>query len=162
MNEPAPSSPTGRGTWAVALPIGTLGLAYALWWMSDRLVNVGPLDRAQFGWLVVIPIWLSAPIVAGYAWRRVEPRRLAVSAIIVGLVIAGIAGDLLWQSTAQPECTFGSAVASADLVIPSALFGLTVGGGLVAAGLVTRLEFLHASRTQAIVAGLASSGVASL
>src|SRR3954454_5696213 len=136
MNEPAPSSLSGRRPWAVALPIGTLGLAYALWWMSDRLVNVGPLDRAQFGWLVVVPVWLSAPIVAGYAWRCIEPRRLAVSAVVVGLVIAGIAADLLWQSTASPDCTFGTAVAPADLVGPSVLFGLTVGGGLVAAGLV--------------------------
>jgi hypothetical protein len=57
---------------AAAAPLAIVALAYALWWISDRLLDIGPLDRAAFGWAVVIPIWLAAPIVAGFIWSRLS------------------------------------------------------------------------------------------
>lgn len=43
-------------------------------WISERLFYIGPLDRATFGWVVVIPVWISAPIVAGFAWPLLPQR----------------------------------------------------------------------------------------
>ncbi len=60
--------------FALIAPVLVVGAAYALWWISDRLLYVGPLDRAQFGWLVVVPTLLAAPVVAGVAWAGLDER----------------------------------------------------------------------------------------
>jgi hypothetical protein len=65
----------------IAGPLGTIGLAYVLWWVSDRLLYVGPLVRATFGWLVVMPVWWLSPAVAAFLWRRLPPRPTKVAAI---------------------------------------------------------------------------------
>ena len=44
---------------AVVIPISLMGVALALWWISDKLMTVGPFDRAAFGWVFVVPIWLA-------------------------------------------------------------------------------------------------------
>jgi hypothetical protein len=55
----------GRRVWlAIVAPLVVVDVAYLLWAVSDRLLYVGPLDRATFGWLVVVPVWLAAPIAA--------------------------------------------------------------------------------------------------
>ncbi|MBA2373099.1 MAG: hypothetical protein H0V74_02700, partial [Chloroflexi bacterium] len=46
---------SARVAWGTAVPLALVALAYALWWLSDRLGYIGPLDRAAFGWAVVIP-----------------------------------------------------------------------------------------------------------
>ena len=49
------SSPATQVRLAIAMltPLVGVALAYGLWWISDRLLYIGPLDRATFGWLVV-------------------------------------------------------------------------------------------------------------
>jgi hypothetical protein len=64
------------------------GLADLLWWISDRLGDVGPLDRAAFGWVVVIPVWIAAPVAAGFAWRTIDRRTTGAIAALVGTVVA--------------------------------------------------------------------------
>ena len=49
----------GRVALGVAVPLVLLALVYALWWVSNELLYVGPLDRAAFGWSVVIPLWIA-------------------------------------------------------------------------------------------------------
>ena len=75
MIETAPSSqnPWPRIVVGAVLPLAVAGIAYLLWWISDRLLYVGPLDRAALGWVVVIPTWIAAPAVAGLL-RRCEDR----------------------------------------------------------------------------------------
>jgi hypothetical protein len=36
----------------VAASLAAVALVYLVWWISDRLVFIRPVDRATFGWLV--------------------------------------------------------------------------------------------------------------
>ena len=51
MIETAPSrqNPWRRIVVGAVLPLVVAGIAYLLWWISDRILYVGPLDRAAFG-----------------------------------------------------------------------------------------------------------------
>jgi hypothetical protein len=120
----------------VAVPLGLVALAYALWWMSDRLLYIGPLDRAAFGWAVVIPVGLAAPVAAGFAWRGLSARASNIAAAVVGTVVAGVAAVLFWQSVAYPGCASGATHAPADWVLPSLVLGAVIGGGLAVSGLI--------------------------
>ena len=84
---------SGEGLFAVLAPIFVVAAAYGLWWASDRILYVGPFDRAQFGWLVVVPTMLAAPVVAGLVWADLGDRQAtgaaAVAAAAVGLAARG-------------------------------------------------------------------------
>ena len=125
-----------RVAWGTAVPLGLVALAYALWWVSDRLLYIGPLDRAAFGWAVVIPVWLAAPIAAGFAWRGLTARASRLAAVVVGSVIAGVAAVLFWQSVAYPDCAYGATHTPADWALPSLVLGLVIGGGLAISALI--------------------------
>jgi hypothetical protein len=38
-----------------------------VWWVSDRLLVIGPFDRAQIGWVLVVPMLALGPGLAGLA-----------------------------------------------------------------------------------------------
>lgn len=126
----------GRLALGVAVPLAVVALAYALWWVSDRLLYIGPLDRAAFGWAVVIPVWLAAPVAAGFAWRGLTARASCMAAVVVGSVIAGVAAVLFWQSVAYPDCAYGATHTPVDWVLPSLVLGLIIGGGLAISALI--------------------------
>jgi hypothetical protein len=115
---------------SVVLPLGVVALAYGLLWLSDRLVYIGPLDRAQFGWIVVVPIWLSAPAAAALVWSRLDPGRAPLAAVAIALVIGAVAAVMFWSSVAFPNCVTAPAHAPADWILPAALLGATTGGGI--------------------------------
>jgi hypothetical protein len=127
----------GRFALGVAVPLALVALAYAQWWISDRLLYVGPLDRATFGWAVVIPVWLAAPVAAGFAWRGLGSRTRNAAALVLGLVVAFVAAALFWQSVAYPNCEYGATHTPAEWILPSLVLGAVIGGGLVASALVT-------------------------
>jgi hypothetical protein len=112
------------------VPLAVAALAYALWWMSDRLLYVGPLDRASSGWLVVIPVWLAIPIAGAFAWRRIAAGESLLAAATVGLIVTGGAALLLWQGIALADCEFGAIRAPVEWVLPSILLGGIIGGGV--------------------------------
>jgi hypothetical protein len=120
----------------VAVPLAIVVLAYGLWWAGDHLLYIGPLDRAAFGWAVVIPVWISTPIVAGFAWRRLTRRGSMVAAVVVGAVVSGVAAVLFWQAVAYPPCAFGATHEPIEWVLPSLFVGVVIGGGLVVSGLL--------------------------
>lgn len=126
----------GRFALGVAVPLALVALAYALWWVSDRLLYIGPLDRAAFGWAVVIPAWLAAPVAAGFAWRGLTSRARSTAAVIVGTVIAGVAAVLFWQSVSYPDCAYGATHTPGDWVLPSLVLGSVIGGGLAVSALI--------------------------
>jgi hypothetical protein len=131
-----------RAAWArvaiaAAAPLAGVALAYLLWWISDRLVVIGPLDRATFGWLVVVPVWALTPTMAAYAWRALEAEETWFVAAAVGLVIAFLAALLFWLAAAFPDCEFGAVRTPAEWIVPSAIVGLVIGGGFAATCLVT-------------------------
>ena len=133
---------SGQNPWpryvaAVAVPVALAGLAYVLWWISDRLLYVGPLDRAAFGWAVVVPVWIAAPVAAGFVWRTLDRGTARAIAALVGTVIAAVSALLLWQAVAFPNCGTGAIRTPQDMVLPSLLVGAVVGGGVAWSGLVT-------------------------
>ena len=127
-----------RAALGIGIPLSWIAIGYALWWISDRLLVIGPLDRAAFGWAVVVPIWLAAPEVAGIAWRALDRRVLVGTTIVVTLVVAGIAAWLWWSVTAYPDCQYGTTQTPAGWLISSVALGIGVGAGLAAGGLSSR------------------------
>lgn len=118
---------------AILVPLGGAALAYGLWWISDRLLYIGPLDRARFGWLVVVPIWSLTPVAAAFAWRTLDSRQSAVAAGAIGVILAGASGVLFWSASAFPNCEFGAVRTPGDWVIPSVIVGLVIGAGFATA-----------------------------
>ncbi len=129
------SSSSPRAATAVRLviaaltPLTGIALAYVLWWISDRLLYIGPLDRATFGWLIVVPIWSLTPMAAAYAWRPLNRRQSAVAAGVIGLLLAASAAVLFWLATAFPNCEFGAVHSAAEWIVPSFIVGLVIGAG---------------------------------
>lgn len=117
---------------AASVPLFGVALAYALWWISDRLVYIGPFDRAQFGWLVVVPVWALTPVVAAYAWRPMGTQPRFLVAAIIGLVLSIVAAVLFFAAVAFPDCAFGATRTAADWVVPSIVVGLVIGAGFAA------------------------------
>jgi hypothetical protein len=149
-----------RFVLAVAAPLAVVALAYALWWISDRLLYVGPLDRATFGWLVVIPVFVAAPILAGLIWRRLPPRSSALAAAVVAATITAVAAVLFWQAVAYPDCEYSAIRAPLDWVLPSLILGAVIGGGLAASGLVASRFARQGRPWRAAFAGVALEVVA--
>jgi hypothetical protein len=126
----------GRASLAsmVGAPLVILASSYALWWISDRLLYIGPLDRAAFGWAVVIPVWVAAPIVAGFAWQSASPTGRAVAAVLVGGIVTAVATSLIWRSIAYTDCETGAIRSSIEWAGPSFIVGVAIGGGVAVSG----------------------------
>jgi hypothetical protein len=131
------SATLGRVVAAIGVPLAGVALAYALWFISDRLLYIGPLDRAAFGWLVVIPVWCLTPVLAAVVWHPLGPRLTAAVATVFGLTLSVTAAVLFWLSVASSDCEFGALRSPDEWVWPSLVIGLVIGGGLAAACLGT-------------------------
>lgn len=152
VGDPASRLPV-RFILGVTVPLVVVALAYALWWMSDRLLYIGPLDRAAFGWAVVIPVWISAPIAAGFVWRLLPQRGAVLAAALVGSAIGGVAATLFWRAVAYPNCEYGAVRTPSDWIVPSLTLGLVIGGGVAVSGLLAS-KFVRESRPwSAVVLG---------
>ena len=132
-HSPAVESDSRVGHILVALlaPLAVVALAYALWRISDALLYIGPLDRAAFGWAIVAPLWLLAPVAAGFAWRQLQPRERLAVALTVGVLVTGAAGTLFWLAGAFPDCQYGATFTPTDFIGPSLLIGAVIGGSLL-------------------------------
>lgn len=115
----------------IIAPAALIVLAYGLWVLSDRLLYIGPLDRAAFGWAVVIPVWLLAPF-AGALAARPMPAQVADRAFIIGgIALAVIAFAQLWLAIIpeQAACENGPRTPPEGWVLPMGLIALVFGGG---------------------------------
>jgi hypothetical protein len=153
------TAPSGRGRWTpfvigTAVPLALAGLAYLLWFISDRLLYVGPLDRATFGWVVVMPVWIAAPVAAGFVWRGLDQGTTRAVAAVVGTVIAAVAGLLLWQSVAFPACGTGAIHSAQEMVLPSLFVGVVVGGGVAVSCLASTLSLRRGRLFAAVALGV--------
>jgi hypothetical protein len=156
--EPAESGTSRAGMVrlfvAIALPLVILLLAYGLWWISDRLLYVGPLDRAAFGWVFVVPLWLSAPVVAGFLWKAVSTRQARYAALVVGSVVSIGAALAYWQSIGTPfDCGFGTVTPPIAFLPQTLIVGILVGGGLALDGLLVAALARSGVRWWAVVVG---------
>jgi hypothetical protein len=128
-----PSAPLDRRALAIGIvgPLGIVALAFALWRVSDRLLYVGPLDRAAFGWLVVMPVWWLSPAAAALLWRDLPSRWATIAAAAIGAMLAAFTFVLAWTTIAREMggCQFGPRTPAGALVVPIALVGLALGTG---------------------------------
>jgi len=128
-----PSSPLEPRALAVGIagPLGVVALAYILWWVSDRLLYIGPFDRAAFGWAVVMPLWWLSPAVAALLWRRLPPRGHTIAAAAIATSLAAFAVVLMWTTLGREmdACPNGPRTPLGQLAVPIVLIGLLIGGG---------------------------------
>ena len=159
-----------RFVLAIFVPLAVVAVAYMLWSISDRLLYIGPLDRAAFGWSVVIPIWVAAPVAAGFVWGSITRRASVLAGVVVGSVVGAFATFLVWQSVAFPDCGTGAIRTPEEYLGPSLFVGLVVGvgltvSGLLAAGRARQGRPAHAvaiGATGAVVMGLLAIVVATM
>lgn len=104
---------------AVVVPLALLGAAYAAWAISDQLGHIGPLDKAKFGWLVVIPLFAVTPIATGFAWRSLGARATAFAVISVALVVGAVVAATYGQNLAASTnaCQHGTRLTSGDIAV---------------------------------------------
>jgi hypothetical protein len=140
-------------TIATLTPLIGVVLALVLWWISDRLGPIGPLDRAKFGWLVVVPVWSLTPVAAAHAWRTLDRRQSAVAAGVVGLVLTVASAVLYWVASAFPDCQFGAVRSPAEWIAPAFAVGVVIGAGFVAACLASAAVLRRGHRWIALVVG---------
>jgi hypothetical protein len=138
---------------AVAAPIAVAALAFVLWVISDHLLYVGPLDRATFGWAVVIPVWAAAPLTAGIAWVSLSASARRLAAAICALAIGGVAAVLFWQAAAFPACQYGAVRGPAEWLVPSIALGAVIGGGFSVSGLAAVTQVRAGRRWHALMIG---------
>lgn len=137
----------------VIVPMALFGLAWALWWVSDRLLYVGPLDRAAFGWIVVVPVWVGTPIVAGFIWQGLPTATARTVALVVATVVGALAAGLLWLAVVHPTCDFGAIRTPTDWIPGSLFVGAVVGAGVGGQGLVVTSLLRRGMRRRAIGLG---------
>jgi len=149
---------------ATAAPLALITVAWALSSVSDRLLWIGPLDRAAFGWVIVVPLWLLAPSAAAFAMRHIGTHASVGIAVAVAVTAAIPVAILTWQSAAYPACQAGTIRTQAEMVAPAATIGAIVGGGLGAACFVAAERWRDGHPRVAVLAGgaihLATSAVA--
>ena len=123
---------------ALLVPAMAVVLVAGLWSISDRTDSIGPLDRAAFGWAVLVPLWLAGPVAAGLTWRRLTEPAAVLAALVVAGGIAAAVALAFWRAVASPDCAFGPARTPAEWVVPSLILGAVVGVGFAtSAHLVT-------------------------
>jgi hypothetical protein len=138
---------------AVAIPLLVAALAYVLWLISDRLLFVGPLDRATLGWVVVLPVWAGAPLAAGLTWLDLSASARRLVAMICALAVGGVAAVLFWQAVAAPACQYGPVREPAEWLLPSIALGALVGGGFGFSGLAACIQIREDRRWRALMIG---------
>jgi hypothetical protein len=112
---------------AALVPLIVVAVAVALWWASDRIGHVGPLDKAMFGWLFLVPIWAASPAAAGVAWRGLAATARRRAAIADGLLLGGVSGFLLWLGVVTADCQLGLARTPLEFVPPAIVCGVATG-----------------------------------
>ena len=145
-------SGTGRLIVSIVAPALVAGAAYVLWWISDQLQSAGPLDRAAFGWLVVWPVWLAAPVIAGLAWGRLDGRAAVTAALAMGSAVAVVSAILFWQSVADPGCE-RPVRTGVDWIVPSLVTGVLIGAGLAVSGLAAAARVRNGRPFTAVLVG---------
>jgi hypothetical protein len=109
------------------------------WAISDRLLWIGPLDRAAFGWLVVIPLLVLTTPVAADSWDGLDRRGRKAAGLALGASVAAVVATMLAGDRIAVDCQFGPAlVGPVEVVVRSLVAGAVSGGAQVAAVLITQ------------------------
>jgi hypothetical protein len=142
---------------AIAVPLAMLALAYALWAISDRLLQIGPFDRAAFGWIFVAPLLWLAPGVAGFAWAPMPPKRQWIAAILVGATVALVSAVLLANAIDYANCA--PVTSWTDNLPRSLAVGIVVGAGPALGAVVVASVANRLTGLRRIVAAVATGAI---
>ena len=150
MSTHAPDT-AGRG-WIAAGPL-FVAAAVGVWWVSDRLLSIGPFDRATVGWAVVVPLLALAPGVAGLG--EGNPGRIALSrrvadltAVAIGVAVMALTlGAVTWANCRPVATPFD--------ILPQAVIVGLLGGASYAVPYRVGTGFVRSGQT---VAGLIAAG----
>ncbi len=154
----------GRGTsnlrsgrWLPPMLASTviIATAFVLWLVSDRLIWIGPLDRAAFGWAIVIPLWWMAPIVGGLLAADLDRGGQRIAATALFFVLAVGATIALLGETAFPDCEFGTHGEPLTYALRVPMVGALIGVGPPAVLLASAVARRRGGRVRAVAAGLA-------
>jgi hypothetical protein len=143
---------TSRGL-TVAAPFVLTILIYGAGVVFDRLVQIGPFDRAQLGWPTLGPMAIALPTVVAWSGRRLYPPlgrliTLGVAALAAGLIVVPIA--LAYRD----QCgAVGLPLPGAALATLAALIAATVLIAAVAAGWAWGTKTGRTAVVRALVAG---------
>jgi hypothetical protein len=110
----------------MGLSVGPLLVAVSLlvWLVADRLVIIGPFDRAQITGIIALPLFLLAPGTLGVAAAQADARRgrLALALVPVALGVLAVVG--LMATVTQVGCR--PVAGPADVLAPALPVGLAV------------------------------------
>ncbi len=135
-------SDASRLVIAVTLPLALLGIAYALWAISDRLLVIGPFDRAAFGWTFVMPLAWLTPGITGLLWAGLSRRDRWLAAAVLAAILTAVAGVLLANAIDWIGCAPVNSWTEdlpRSLVVGVAIAAGPAGGGLIAAWTAERI-----------------------
>ena len=121
---------------AAFVPLLVVGAAGGLWWASDRLGSIGPLDKATFGWLFVVPIWAAAPAITGFAWQDLAASARGRAAMASGVALGAVTALLLWLDVVNADCQLGLDRTPLEFALPALVCGVAT-GALFAFGLAS-------------------------
>jgi hypothetical protein len=84
----------------VAAPVLLVG-ALVAFMVSNQLITIGPFNRAQIGWFVVVPLYLTSPGALSLAWRSPETRRwgIVLTAVLSAAIGVALAASIATMST---------------------------------------------------------------
>jgi hypothetical protein len=151
MGEPARGS---RSLATLSVAPSLLVLAVAIWFVSDRLVVIGPFDRAKIAWAVVVPLLAIAPGAAALAGSRSTSPGLgrmvvAGTSVVTGLVVVlGLASAITFI-----DCR--PATGPIEVVQRTLPTAFVFGTGFAISAAAAWVPALHGRRLVAVVVGAA-------
>jgi hypothetical protein len=132
------ATPTDRreaNRWLIAVAPFALFAAVVIVWMAiDRFVTLGPLDRAQLGWLVAVPLTIAIPVVAAWAGRQLGRSWRPAIALGLGLVGGFAVAWPFWVSYASQCAAVGLPMPIGGIAFVGATAGISLGAAVLAAG----------------------------
>lgn len=150
----------------VGLWVGPLLLTVSLvvWFVADRLVVVGPFDRAQIAGFIAMPLLLLAPGALGVAAAEAEARRGRLALALVPAALGTLAAAGLMATVAQIDCR--PVASPADVLGPAIAVGIAVALAFGLPALAARrlagrglLVAVASTAVLAVVGGVAVVGV---
>jgi hypothetical protein len=142
------------------LPV-LLAVAYGVFVIGD---SIGPdsLDRGTFTYFVVVPLWLSAPVITGALWRR--PGAVSnENAIVAAVAISLVASVAIWRFVAMPDdCTNGPRPGAEALILPAVAVGIVLGALIARSAVVARTSFRRGISATAVLVAYGASAAASV
>jgi hypothetical protein len=121
--------------WLMAVvPIAAVVAVAVFWGWTSNTPEIGPLDRAQVGGLVGVPLTVAVPVLAAWVAARIggpaRPILAAIVAIAGGLAVA----FPFWAQYAGQCAAVQLAIPAGPIAIVGAIAGVTLFLSTIAAG----------------------------